>query len=75
MHGFEKEEKAVWLVDEEGRYRGDWRTTDAEPIRQILILFNLCLNWFETTIHSQLISLFAQVSLKASDIEPFLFDF
>ncbi len=70
VRGFE--EKAVLLIDEEGHYQGDWRIADVEPIRQILILFNWALNWFETTIHSKLIALFSQEALQAADIKPFV---
>lgn len=69
-HGFH--EKAVILVDENEHYIGDWRSTDVEPVRQVIILFNACLRWFETNTHVQLISLFAKEHLNAKEI-PILF--
>src|SRR5262249_39351423 len=61
-------DKAVILVDNEGHYLGDWRNADVEPVRQVIILFNACLRWFETNIHIQLISLFAKEHLRAQEI-------
>ncbi len=75
FHGFE--EKAIILIDDKGHYLGDWRSADVEPVRQLIILFNLCLSWLESTIHTRLIFLFAKDSLTASEIAPFaasLFD-
>lgn len=69
-HGYR--EKAVILVDEKGHYLGDWRHTDVEPVRQIIILFNACLRWFENTIHVELISIFAKEHVQAAEI-PTLF--
>lgn len=61
-------DKAIILVDHNGHYVGDWRNADVEPVRQVIILFNACLRWFETNIHIQLISLFAKAQLRASEI-------
>lgn len=69
-HGYN--EKAVTLIDEEGHYLGDWRSADAEMVRQILILFKSCLRWFENNLLTNLISLFAKKDLSIGDIPLFL---
>ncbi|MCE5318944.1 MAG: hypothetical protein LLG04_16470 [Parachlamydia sp.] len=65
-------EKAVILVDENGHYCGDWRSTDVEPVRQVIILFKSCVRWFENNFHVQLISLFSKPSPHVSDLPPFV---
>ena len=65
-------EKAVILIDSQGYYLGDWRSSDVELVRQVIVLFKACLHWFENTVHIQLITLFAKESLTISDIPPFL---
>ena len=66
-----KNEQAVIFVDESGHYRGDFRSTDVEPIKQITNVFKSCLYWFENTFHVKLIALFAKIK-NISDIDPFL---
>lgn len=56
-------EKGVILIDEEGYYKGDWRRTDAESVRQVTTLLSQILRFFEGRLHSELISLFAQPTL------------
>lgn len=65
-------EKAVILVDEDESYIGDWRSSDAELVRQVIILYKACLNWFENNLHMEMIALFAKSNLTKSDISPFL---
>lgn len=65
-------ERAVILIDEEGHYLGDWRSTDVEFVRQIIVLFKACLRWFENNLHYQLITLFGKRALKRDDISTFL---
>lgn len=64
-------EKAVILVNEQGHYLGDWRSSDVEVVRQIIILFKSCLHWFENNLHTKLISLFAQEDLSTHDLAAF----
>lgn len=64
-------EKAVILVDENGHYRGDWRSSDVEPVRQVIILFKSCVRWFENNLHVQLITLFAKGDLNVGDLSSF----
>lgn len=68
------EEKAVVLIDDAGRFLGEWRSSDVESIRQVIILFKACLHWFENDIHLQLISLFAKEVLHSGEIAAKLRD-
>lgn len=64
-------EKAVILVNDQGAYQGDWRRSDVELVRQIIILIKACLHWFENHIHTNLISLFAKADLSVKDLMAF----
>ncbi|WP_068467127.1 hypothetical protein [Candidatus Protochlamydia phocaeensis] len=64
-------EKSIILVNEQGHYLGDWRSSDVEIVRQITILFKSCLRWFENNLHTQLISLFAKEHLSVQDFPAF----
>ena len=54
------DERAIILVNERGHYLGDWRSSDTEAVRHLIILLKSCLHWFEKNLHGQLISLFAK---------------
>lgn len=64
-------EKAIILVNDQGHYLGDWRSSDIEVVRQIIISFKSCLRWFENNLHSNLISLFAKIDLSTKDFPQF----
>lgn len=64
-------DKAVILTNEQGHYLGDWRRSDVELVRQIIILIKSCLHWFENNLHTQLISLFAKPDLSIRDLPTF----
>ncbi|CUI16038.1 hypothetical protein PNK_0406 [Candidatus Protochlamydia naegleriophila] len=64
-------EKAVILIDDNGHYLGDWRSSDVEIVRQIIILFKSCLRWFENNLHTRLITLFAKIDLSVKDFPAF----
>lgn len=64
-------EKSVILVNEQGHYLGDWRSSDVELVRQIIILFKSCLHWFENNLHTNIISLFAKKDLSVKDLPAF----
>lgn len=66
-----EEQKSLILINEQGHYLGDWRNTDAELVRQIIILFKACLHWFEINLHINLISLFAKEDLTINDLPAF----
>jgi hypothetical protein len=63
---------AIIVVDEKGFFLGDWRATDVEGIRQIIISLSSCLRWFENSLHLHLISVFAQEKLHLKDLEAAL---
>ncbi len=62
-------DKAIILVDDQELYRGDWRSSDAESVRNITILFNSLIRWFENAIHAKLIATFAKRVLHLDDIQ------
>jgi hypothetical protein len=64
-------EKVIILVNEQGHYLGDWRSSDVEVVRQIIILFKSCLHWFENNLYTTLISLFAKEDLSIKDLSAF----
>ncbi|MCH9614238.1 MAG: hypothetical protein SP1CHLAM54_18060 [Chlamydiia bacterium] len=68
----ERQKNAVVLVDEEGYYLGDWRSVDIEGVRQVIMLFNNVLRWYEGHLHMELITLFAKQTLTLQDISPFI---
>ncbi|MES2345304.1 MAG: hypothetical protein V4494_05150 [Chlamydiota bacterium] len=68
----ERMQKAVIIVDDEGYYLGDWRNFDVEGVRQIVMLLNQCMRWFENHLHVRLISLFAKESLSKNELPELL---
>lgn len=62
-------EKAVILVDEEGYYHGNWRSSDVEVVRQVTILYKACLHNFQHTFHQRLIHLLAHNALTQSELD------
>lgn len=68
----ERMQNAVIVVDENGYYLGDWRNFDVEVVRQIVILLNHCMRWFENNVHLRLISLFAKENLSQKELPAFL---
>lgn len=68
----ERNQHAIILIDPAGYYLGDWRNFDVEGVRQIIMLLNQCLRWFENNLHVKLISLFAKETLSLKDLPPFI---
>ena len=68
----DRDHNAVVVVDEDGFFLGDWRATDVESVRQVIISVSGCLRWFENSLNMNLISAFAKEKLQASDIEMIL---
>jgi hypothetical protein len=64
-----KAETAVIIVDEEGLYKGEWRSQDAEAVRQIVAGFSNCLRWFESHCLSSLIHVFAKEKTTSKDVK------
>jgi len=69
--GSDKGRSAVVMVDAEGFYLGDWRTSDVENVRFVITLLNQCLRWYENNLHVQLVSLFAKEDLGLQDLSGF----
>lgn len=67
----ERNQNAVIIVDEQGYFLGDWRNFDVEGVRQVIMLLNNCLRWFESHLHIQLTSLFAKEKLSRKDLPSF----
>jgi len=67
----ERVQNAVMIVDEMGYFLGDWRNFDVEGVRQVVMLLNNCLRWFESHLHIQLTSFFAKEKLSRRDLPPF----
>ncbi|MFI5343938.1 MAG: hypothetical protein ACHQUC_06935 [Chlamydiales bacterium] len=67
----EYRDKAIIIIDDQGNYLGEWRPSDVDLARQILIPFKSCLHWFEHNFQRQLISLFAKDKLSILDFPTF----
>ncbi|MFA6916329.1 MAG: hypothetical protein WC222_08025 [Parachlamydiales bacterium] len=65
------DEHAIVLVDDNGHFIGDWRSSDVEPVRQVSVLFKSCLHWFENNLHIKMISLFATSGLHIDQVQAF----
>ncbi len=62
---------AVVLVDPEGYYLGEWRSTDVDRVQSVINLLNQCLRWYENSLHVKLISIFAVEKLTAKELDKF----
>jgi len=65
-------DSSIILIDDKGYYLGDWRGQDAEGVRQIVMILNSSLRWFENLLHVKLVSLFAREKVKFDDISSFV---
>ncbi len=59
---------AVVMVDQMRRYLGDWRSFDVEGVRQVIIMLNSCLRWFENHLYLHMVSLFAKKKVVWEEI-------
>lgn len=66
-------EHAVIIVDEEGLYKGEWRSGDAEDVRQVISGLSNCLRWFEGQCHAGMIRILANESCTSKEVSD-LFD-
>ncbi len=66
----ERDHKSFIIVDGEGFYLGDWRSIDVEGVRQVILLLNSTILWFENQLHLNLISLFAAKDLHFKNVGP-----
>lgn len=60
--------KAIVLVDHEENYKGDWRSSDTDMVRHVVILFTTLIRWFENSVQSSLIATFAKKEIRLKDI-------
>ncbi len=70
----QRSENAVVLVDAQGYYLGDWRSFDVEGVRQVILMFNNCLRWFEKHLYVKMIALFAKPKIAKTDLSQFYKD-
>lgn len=68
----ERTQNAIVLVDDLGYYLGDWRHFDVEGVRQVIMMLNNCLRWFENHLHLKLVALFAKEDLSLKDLPSFV---
>ncbi|MGD0664939.1 MAG: hypothetical protein ABSA17_04330 [Rhabdochlamydiaceae bacterium] len=62
---------AVVMIDENGGYLGEWRSTDVDRVRSVINLLSQCLRWYENTLHVKLIALFAKEKLSQKELQDF----
>ncbi|HEX4839889.1 MAG TPA: hypothetical protein VFU89_05560, partial [Rhabdochlamydiaceae bacterium] len=62
---------AVILVDPQGFYLGEWRSTDVDRVQSVINLLNQCLRWYENSLHVKLISIFAIEKLTPKELKTF----
>lgn len=60
-------EKAILLIDSEGRFLGDWHSRDAERIRPILFLFKTLMRESEGVLFTKILRFFAGSHTQLSD--------
>jgi hypothetical protein len=72
MIDHERTQKAVILVDQWGYFLGDWRSFDVEGVRQVIMMLNNCLRWFENHLQIHLVSFFAKEKLQQKDVPNFV---
>lgn len=68
----ERYRNAILIIDKDGSYLGDWRSSDVEGLSQVTNMFNHFLRWFEVTLQMRLISLFAKRDLKKNELPTFI---
>ncbi|NGX31875.1 MAG: hypothetical protein K940chlam8_01261 [Chlamydiae bacterium] len=68
----ERHQNAVVMLDENGYFLGDWRTSDVEGMLQVITLLNSCLRAFENMLQVKLITLFARKQVTKKDLEQLI---
>lgn len=68
----DSKDNAVIAVDEHGYFLGDWRASDVEGVRQVIISLSSILRWFENALHLHLISIFSKEKVALAGIETVL---
>lgn len=70
----ERYENAVIVIDDQGFYQGDWRSSDVEGVRQVLRLMNDVLQAFENRLMLQLIHHFADEQIDRDALQMYVAD-
>lgn len=68
----DRDQLASVLVDAQGFYLGDWRSSDVEGVRDVILLLSTCLRWFENQLNLRFLEVFAKKSLQLKDVAPLL---
>ena len=61
-------EHAVIIVDAEGYYKGEWRSGDAEDVRQVISGLTHALRWFEGQCHAGMIRVLVHEQATAEKV-------
>lgn len=61
-------DQVVVVVDDEGLYRGEWLSQDAEAVRQVISGFSQCLRWFESMCQSEMIHVLAKEKATVDEV-------
>ncbi len=61
-------ERAVIIVDREGLYKGEWRSGDAEDVRQVVSGLSNSLRWFEGQCHAGMIRVLANKQSTSEEV-------
>ena len=61
-------EHAVIIVDRDGLYKGEWRSGDADDVRQVVSGLSNCLRWFEGQCHAGMIRVLAKESSTVEEV-------
>lgn len=67
-------DKALILVDEDGHFVGEWRSHDAEVVRQITLLLSSTLRWFENSFIGKIVKTLAKEALTLQEVKQTLED-
>ena len=67
----ERNQGAIVVVDDTGRYIGDWRNIDVEGVQQVVMHLIGSLRWLESYLHIQMTALFAKLDLTSGDVASF----
>lgn len=67
-------DKAIILTDNEGNYIGDWRSSDVEMVRQVIVIFKSALRNFENQFLIGLTRVLSKEAFNQNDIQKYLDD-
>jgi len=64
--------KRIVGVNSNGHFKGDWRASDAEEVRQVIVAFYSLIRWLEHAIYYKLISAYAKEKVVKKEIKKSL---